>query len=227
MKAIVFGLLLISTSVFADDESAFDILQLPEGASVTLPSPATTLVPVSTSYRLNPTDKSQVFRISSPAEACAVKVQFYDKETTETALMAAETGHLVLSTLHTLDATESITRLMSYFPPHQHTSLRMMLSQTLKAIVSQRLVARIDGKGMVPALEILIANEVAKETILKADNFDVLKDTIRNSRNTYGMQSFDQSLLALYNNGVISAAEALNNASKRKDLELAMQGFES
>ncbi|MBC7661946.1 MAG: PilT/PilU family type 4a pilus ATPase [Chitinophagaceae bacterium] len=150
-----------------------------------------------------------------------------DKETTETALMAAETGHLVLSTLHTLDATESITRLMSYFPPHQHASLRMMLSQTLKAIVSQRLVARIDGKGMVPALEILIANEVVKETILKADNFEVLKDTIRNSRNTYGMQSFDQSLLALYNNGVISADEALLNASKRKDLELAMQGFAS
>jgi twitching motility protein PilT len=150
-----------------------------------------------------------------------------DKETTETALMAAETGHLVLSTLHTLDAVESITRLMSYFPPHQHTSLRMMLSQTLKAVVSQRLVARSDGKGMVPAIEILIANEVVKETILKSDNFDVLKDTIRNSRNTYGMQSFDQSLLNLHKLGVITAEEAIRNASKKKDLELAMQGFES
>lgn len=150
-----------------------------------------------------------------------------DKETTETALMAAETGHLVLSTLHTLDAVESITRLMSYFPPHQHLSLRMMLSQTLRAVVSQRLVARIDQKGMVPAIEILIANEVVKETILKSDNFDVLKDTIRNSRNTYGMQSFDQSLLGLYQQGIISAEEALKHASKRKDLELAMQGFES
>lgn len=150
-----------------------------------------------------------------------------DKETTETALMAAETGHLVLSTLHTLDAVESITRLMSYFPPHQHLSLRMMLSQTLKAVVSQRLVARADQKGMVPAIEILIANEVVKETILKSDSFDVLKDTIRNSRNTYGMQSFDQSLLGLYNQGIITAEEALRNASKKKDLELAMQGFES
>jgi len=102
-----------------------------------------------------------------------------------------------------------------------------MLSQTLKAIVSQRLVTRIDGKGMVPALEILIANEVVKETILKSDSFEVLKDTIRNGRNTYGMQSFDQSLLDLYNQGIISAAEALHNASKKKDLELAMQGFES
>ncbi len=150
-----------------------------------------------------------------------------DKETTETALMAAETGHLVLSTLHTLDATESITRLMSYFPPHQHASLRMMLSQTLKAIISQRLVTRIDTKGMVPALEILIANEVVKETILKSESFEILKDTIRTGRNTYGMQSFDQSLLDLYNNGIISAEEALLNASKKKDLQLAMQGFES
>jgi len=150
-----------------------------------------------------------------------------DRETTETALMAAETGHLVLSTLHTLDAVESMTRLMSYFPPHQHQSLRMMLSQTLKAVVSQRLVARMDGKGMVPALEILIANEVVKETILTAENFDILKDTIRTGRKTYGMQSFDQSLLELYNAGIISGEEAISHASKKKDLELAMQGFES
>lgn len=150
-----------------------------------------------------------------------------DKETTETALMAAETGHLVLSTLHTLDAVESVTRLMSYFPPHQHASLRMMLSQTLRAVVSQRLVARADQKGMVPAIEILIANEVVKETILKSDSFDVLKDTIRNSRNTYGMQSFDQSLLGLYKQQIITADEAIRNASKKKDLELAMEGFES
>ncbi len=149
-----------------------------------------------------------------------------DKETTETALMAAETGHLVLSTLHTLDATESITRLMSYFPPHQHTSLRMMLSQTLKAVVSQRLVARLDNKGMVAAHEVLVANEVVRDIILKADSFDTLKDTIRNSRTTYGMQSFDQSLLTLYKNGTISAEEALLHASKRKDMELALNGFE-
>lgn len=150
-----------------------------------------------------------------------------DKETTETALMAAETGHLVLSTLHTLDAVEAITRLMSYFPPHQHLSLRIMLSQTLRAIVSQRLVARADNKGMVPAIEILIANELVRETIHLGENFDTLKDTIRSGRGTYGMQSFDQSLLALYNAGIITAEVALNNASKRKDLELAMQGFQS
>ena len=150
-----------------------------------------------------------------------------DRETTETALMAAETGHLVLSTLHTMDATESITRLLSYFPPHQHPSLKIMLAQTLKAIVSQRLVTRLDNKGMVPAIEILIANELIKETIQKGDDFNLLKDAIRNSRNGYGMQSFDQSLLNLLAAGIISPAEALEHASNKKDLELAMQGFES
>ncbi|WP_141734669.1 type IV pilus twitching motility protein PilT [Oligoflexus tunisiensis] len=150
-----------------------------------------------------------------------------DKETTETALMAAETGHLVLSTLHTMDATESITRLLSYFPPHQHPSLKIMLSQTLKAIVSQRLVPRKDNKGMVPAIEILIANELVRENIQKGEDFSLLKDAIRNSRNTYGMQSFDHSLLTLYKSGIITQAEALEHASNRKDLELAMQGFES
>lgn len=150
-----------------------------------------------------------------------------DKETTETALMAAETGHLVLSTLHTMDATESITRLLSYFPPHQHPSLKMMLSQTLKAVVSQRLIPRNDNKSLVPALEILIANELVKETIQKGDDYSLLKDAIRNSRTGYGMQSFDQSLLNLCKTGVISTKEALEHASNRKDLELALQGFES
>jgi twitching motility protein PilT len=150
-----------------------------------------------------------------------------DRETTETALMAAETGHLVLSTLHTMDATESITRLLSYFPPHQHPSLKIMLSQTLKAIVSQRLVPRKDNKGMVPAIEILIANELVRENIQKGEDFNLLKDAIRNSRNTYGMQSFDHSLLTLYKSGVITQEEALEHASNRKDLELALQGFES
>ncbi len=150
-----------------------------------------------------------------------------DQETVETALMAAETGHLVFSTLHTLDATESITRLLSYFPPHAHSSLKLMISQTLKAIVSQRLIPRADKKGLVPALEILVANELVKEVIQKGDDFNMLKDAIRSNRNTYGMQSFDQSLLKLFKSGVIARAEALDHASNRKDLELAMQGFET
>ncbi|MBC7661947.1 MAG: hypothetical protein H7249_19820 [Chitinophagaceae bacterium] len=96
MRTILLGLMLISTSVFADEEGVFDILQLPEGASVTLPSPATTLVPISTSYRLNPTDKAQVFRISSPPSACAVKIEFYDKTSDEVKVATLKGGENVI-----------------------------------------------------------------------------------------------------------------------------------
>lgn len=148
-----------------------------------------------------------------------------DRETTETALMAAETGHLVLSTLHTQDAPESISRLLSYFPPHAHPTLRLVLSQTLNAIVSQRLLTRADAKGLVPALEILVVNELVREQILTGTDFSVLKDAIRSNNNTYGMQSFDQSLMALCKSGIITEAEALENASNRKDLKLQLSGI--
>ena len=150
-----------------------------------------------------------------------------DQETTETALMAAETGHLVLSTLHTMDAVETLTRLLSYFPPHQHASLRIMLAQTLKFIVSQRLVQRIDKKGMVPAIEILVANEFVREEVLKGDDFRVLKDTIKNGYSSYGMQDFNLSLLQLLQRGIISEKTAKEHATNRKDLELALKGVGS
>lgn len=148
-----------------------------------------------------------------------------DKETTETALMAAETGHLVLSTLHTMDAVESLTRLLSYFPPYQHESLRMMLAQTLRYVVSQRLIPRSSKKGLVPAIEIMASNEVVKETILKGDDFKVIRDTIKASRANYGMQTFDQSLLDLVNRNIVSQETALEYASNAKDLKLALDGF--
>ncbi len=148
-----------------------------------------------------------------------------DKETTETALMAAETGHLVFSTLHTLDAVETLTRLLSYFPPHQHTSLRIMLAQTLKYIVSQRLMQRTDQKGMVPAIEILAATELVREEVMKGQDFRILKDTIKTGHTSYGMQSFNQSLLHLVKKGIISEQTAMEHANDRKDLELALKGF--
>mgnify|MGYP001576799525 CR=1 FL=1 len=92
MKAILFGLMLISSAVFADEDAPFDILDLPQGASVTLPSPATTLVPVSAFYRVNPTDKAQVFRLSAPPKTCAVKIQFYDKTSNEVKLATLRAG---------------------------------------------------------------------------------------------------------------------------------------
>ena len=148
-----------------------------------------------------------------------------DKETTETALMAAETGHLVLSTLHTMDAVESLTRLLSYFPPYQHESLKIMLAQTLNYVVSQRLIPRIDQGGLVPAIEILAANEFVREEILKGDDFRVLKDSIKNSQQSFGMQSFDQSLLSLVKKKIITEKVALENATNKKDLELSLRGF--
>jgi len=92
MKAILFSLMLLSTSLFADDDAPFDIMELPEGASVTLRSPATTLVPLSTYYRVTPTDKAQVFRLSSPAKACAVKVQVFDKTSDEVKMATLKAG---------------------------------------------------------------------------------------------------------------------------------------
>ncbi len=147
-----------------------------------------------------------------------------DRETTETALMAAETGHLVLSTLHTLDAVETMTRLLSYFPPHQHPALRIMLSTTLRAIVSQRLVPKKDKKGLVAAFEILVGSAQVKECILRGDDFERLHDAMRDGSESYGMRSFDQSLLELFRAGAISAETAIEFASRKEDLRLDISG---
>lgn len=147
-----------------------------------------------------------------------------DKETTETALMAAETGHLVLSTLHTSDAVESLTRLMSYFEPHQHRNLRQILASSLRAVISQRLVPKLDGKGLVAALEIMVNTATVKDTILNGDTFDPIKDYMHNGGDTYGMQTFDQALLHLYQQGVITRDEALRQASNKDNMALLMSG---
>ena len=147
-----------------------------------------------------------------------------DQQTTETALMAAETGHLVLSTLHTVDAVETIMRLLSYFPASQHSVLRQMLASTLKAVISQRLVARVDGQGMVAAHEILVVNAAAQDIILRSESFANLHTVIANGSETHGMTSFDASLLALLERGVISREEALTHASQRDNMLLKMRG---
>lgn len=147
-----------------------------------------------------------------------------DRETTETALMAAETGHLVLSTLHTIDAVESLNRLMGYFPPHQHTSLRQMLAHTLKAVISQRLVQKKDGRGMVAVNEVMIVNANIRDIILKSEHFSGIYQLIASGGDTYGMQTFDDSLISLYESGLISKEEALSQASKRDDMILRIRG---
>lgn len=147
-----------------------------------------------------------------------------DKETTEVALMAAETGHLVLSTLHTIDAVESLNRLLGYFPPHQHTSLRQLMAQTLKAVISQRLVQKRDGKGMVAANEIMVINANIREIILKSEHFTGVYQAIASGNDSYGMQTFDDSLLALFESGVITREEAMTQASRRDDMALKIRG---
>ena len=146
-----------------------------------------------------------------------------DKETIETALMAAETGHLVLSTLHTQNATDSLLRIISFFETNKHMHIKQVLSSTLCAVVSQRLIPRMDKRGMVPAIEILVNNEFVRNQILNGE-FESLPDFIAKGSSTYGMQSFDQSLAVLFQRHIISKETALENATNRSDLELKLGG---
>jgi len=150
-----------------------------------------------------------------------------DFETIETALTAAETGHLVMSTLHTLDATETINRIISVFPPYQQKQVRLQLSTVLKAVISQRLVPRADGKGRVPALEILVSTGLVRELIADKDRTKELSDAISKGYTTYGMQSFDQSLMQLVKEGLVTYEEALKNVSNPDDFALRYRGIDS
>ena len=150
-----------------------------------------------------------------------------DFETIETALTAAETGHLVMSTLHTLDATETINRIISVFPPYQQKQVRLQLSTVLKAVISQRLVPRADGKGRVPALEVLVSTGLVRELIADKDRTKELSDAIAKGHTTYGMQSFDQSLMQLVKEGLVTYEEALKNVSNPDDFALRYRGIAS
>jgi twitching motility protein PilT len=150
-----------------------------------------------------------------------------DFETIETALTAAETGHLVMSTLHTLDATETINRIISVFPPYQQKQVRLQLAMILKAVISQRLVPRADGKGRVPALEVLISTALTREMIADKDRTKELPDAIGKGFTTYGMQTFDQSLMQLVKQGLVTYEEALKNVSNPDDFALRFRGIAS
>ena len=150
-----------------------------------------------------------------------------DLETIETALTAAETGHLVLSTLHTLDATETINRIISAFPPYQQKQVRLQLGAVLKAVVSQRLVPKADGRGRVPAVEVLIANHMVRELVEDKDRTKEIADAIAKGHQSYGMQTFDQSLMFHLKKGIISYEEALRQASNPDDFALRLSGIAS
>ncbi len=150
-----------------------------------------------------------------------------DFETIQTALVAAETGHLVLSTLHTVDATETVNRIIAVFPPYQHKQIRMQLASILRAIISMRLVPRADSNGRVPAVEVLIGTSTIKDCIEDSDKTKLIPDFIAQGYTQYGMQTFDQSLFDLYKNGLITYEDALQRATKPDDFVLKIKGIRS
>jgi twitching motility protein PilT len=150
-----------------------------------------------------------------------------DAETIETALTAAETGHLVMSTLHTIDATETINRIISVFPVHQQKQVRLQLAGIVKGIISQRLCPRADGKGRVPAVEVLVSTARVRECIEEPEKTKELRDAIAQGVVSYGMQTFDQSLMGLYKQGLITYEEALRQCSNPDDFALKVKGISS
>ncbi len=150
-----------------------------------------------------------------------------DFETIKTALDAAETGHLVLSTLHTTDTVETINRIISVFPPYQHQQIRAQLGSVLKAIISMRLIPKSDGKGRVPAIEILINTATIRSCIEDPDKTKNIHDYIAEGVSQYGMQTFDQSLLTLYKGELITYEDAINIATNPDDFALKVKGVQS
>ena len=148
-----------------------------------------------------------------------------DFETIETALLAAETGHLVLSTLHTLDATETINRIVSVFPPHYQKQVRVQLASVLKAVISMRLIPHIDGKGRVPAVEILISTAYIRDCIMDKEKTHLIPGAIAQGTSQYGMQTFDQSIFGLYEQRLVSYEEALRWCSNIDEFKLKVQGI--
>jgi len=150
-----------------------------------------------------------------------------DFETIHTAILAAETGHLVLSTLHTLDAPETINRIISVYPPHQHKQVRLQLASLLKAVISMRLLPRADVPGRVPAVEIMINTPFIRECIINKEKTHLIRDAIATGISQYGMQTFDQSLYKLYINKYIDYETALQYASNPDNFRLKVMGIQS
>jgi len=146
-----------------------------------------------------------------------------DPETVWAALTAAETGHLVLSTLHTINATETVNRIVDFFPPFQHKQVRLTLASSLRGVVSQRLLERADGKGRIPAVEVLVNTGRVFDRVVDPDvPGDTIEEIIADGE-YYGMQTFDQSLFRLYRDGLVSLRDALAVASNPHDLRVELQ----
>ena len=148
-----------------------------------------------------------------------------DYETIETGLLAAETGHLVVATLHTLDATETINRIVAVFAPHQQKQIRLQLASVLTAVISQRLIPRKDGKGRAPAVEVLVSTPYVRDCIVDREKTHLIHGAIALGTSQYGMQTFDQSIFSLYQQGLVSYEESLRWASNVDEFKLKIQGI--
>ena len=150
-----------------------------------------------------------------------------DRETIETALLAAETGHLVMSTLHTLDAPETINRIVSVFAPHHQRQIRLQLASIIRACISMRLIPRKDGQGRVPAVEVMINTPYISECINDREKTLLIRDAIASGVSQYGMQTFDQSIYQLYKDGYISYEQGLRFSSSPDNFKLRVMGIRS
>ncbi|MGA2261958.1 MAG: type IV pilus twitching motility protein PilT [Acidobacteriota bacterium] len=150
-----------------------------------------------------------------------------DLETIETALLAAETGHLVLSTLHTVDALETINRIIAVFPSHQQRQVRLQLGMVLRAVISMRLMKRSDARGRVPGIEVMIVTEYIRNCILDPEKTRLIRQAIAAGTSQYGMQTFDQSIYEHYKAGRITYEDAINYATNADEFKLRVQGIYS
>jgi twitching motility protein PilT len=139
--------------------------------------------------------------------------------------MAADTGHLVLSTLHTTDVVQTLQRVISFYPPHQHDEIRMSVASNLRAVICQRLIPRSDGAGRVPAVEIMVNTPTIREFLVNPDKLPMIHSAVADGVSQYGMQTFDQSVLALLRDGAINEEEALRNCNNPNELELKLKGI--
>lgn len=150
-----------------------------------------------------------------------------DIDTMGIALTAADTGHLVLTTLHTMNAVETVSRIISFFPPHQHQQIRLLLAGTLKAIICQKLLPCADKAGRIPAVEVMVSTASVREYFIDQMKTPLISELIEQGNVQYGMQSFDQSIMKLYRSGLISYEEALAQSSNPDDFDLHVKGITS
>lgn len=150
-----------------------------------------------------------------------------DQETMEIAMKAADTGHLVLTTLHTIDAQQTVNRVISFFPPHQHQEIRYMLSSTLQAVISQRLLPSLKTEGMVPAVEVLVTTGTVRDCIVNPEKTSLITQVMRDGVTQHKMQTFDQALMKLYQTGEVSLDDAMRASSNPHELELRLKGIQA